>query len=183
MLRAAALLLVSVALLVSLAGCDLSSARSSTPATSAQTQSQCPITGKEDKVPLQVVKGPNDATLALVPVMINGQGPFAFALDTGASQSAVSQQIATQLNLKPTGSTEQVSGVTGTQKVQLVDISQWQAGNVTLPSTQAIAIDFGGSGNQQAGLQGLLGSDVLSQYGAIAVDYESATLYLRARHQ
>ena len=38
-----------------------------------------------------------------VPVMINGQGPFDFVIDTGADRTVVSQELAKRLNLPESG--------------------------------------------------------------------------------
>ena len=47
----------------------------------------------------------SQATLALVPVYVDGQGPYTFLPDTGSSISSVSRQLAAQLRLHHTGST------------------------------------------------------------------------------
>src|SRR5262245_22989425 len=39
----------------------------------------------------------------VAPVIVNGQGPFRFIVDTGANRSAVSQALADQLGLTPNG--------------------------------------------------------------------------------
>ena len=53
-------------------------------------------------VPLQVMKQ-GKQVLALVPVKINGAGPYTFALDTGASRSLVDSQLAAKLHVKKVG--------------------------------------------------------------------------------
>jgi len=53
-------------------------------------------------VAIKVVKH-GKQVIALVPVTINGHGPYTFALDTGASQSLVDSQVARELRVKPTG--------------------------------------------------------------------------------
>ena len=50
-------------------------------------------------VHIQVVKHGRQV-LALVPVTIDGKGPYTFALDTGASQSLVDSQIARDLRVR-----------------------------------------------------------------------------------
>jgi len=67
------------------------------------------------------------------PVMINGQGPFRFILDTGASRSAISPQLALQLGLIPSPDTTlTIQGVTGTEVVPSVLVKQLQAGEIVL---------------------------------------------------
>jgi hypothetical protein len=61
-----------------------------------------PTAGEEgmQSVPLLVLKGTDGATLALAPVYVDDQGPFAFALDTGASHSVIDEDLADQLVLQ-----------------------------------------------------------------------------------
>lgn len=137
--------------------------------------------GEEATVRLRVVEGPAGAVLALVPVSIAGEGPFAFALDTGASQSVIDADIKTRLNLPEIGRTREVTGIIGTGEAVLVRVEEWQAGNVELPAVRAIALDLPEPPEGGEGLAGLLGSDVLSSFGAITVDYEAEVLILRSR--
>src|SRR5690242_13442342 len=51
----------------------------------------------------------NGATLVLLPVMIEGHGPYTFALDTGASTSLIAAPLARQLGLPQQGSPQQIS--------------------------------------------------------------------------
>ncbi len=139
-----------------------------------------PAPGQVQEVPLQVVEGPQGAVLALVPVLIAGQGPFAFALDTGASQSLVDSDIARQLNLPVVGRAGQVTGVTGAQQADLVRVSEWRVGDVSLPQTDVISLGLP-EPSRGVGLAGLLGSDILSRFGAITVDYQREVLVLHQR--
>src|SRR4051812_27470524 len=58
--------------------------------------------------------------LALVPVTINGKGPWAFALDTGASQSLVDSQVAKQLQVPKTGARQRIAGVASVSNVAAI---------------------------------------------------------------
>jgi predicted aspartyl protease len=69
----------------------------------------------------------------MAPVMINGQGPFRFILDTGASRSALSPQLAARLGLAPSlESALTVQGVTGAEVVPSVLVATLQAGDILL---------------------------------------------------
>ena len=131
-------------------------------------------------VPLKIVQGPTRSTLALVPVSIEGQGPYDFALDTGASNSTIDTTLAKKLNLQQVGSAGQVTGVAAMTQAQFLGVSKWQVGDIMLPETKLIGVELGGP-NAQAGLAGLLGSDILSQYGAVTIDYGKKFLVLRAK--
>lgn len=133
--------------------------------------------GRERTVPLQVVKQ-GDRTLALVSVTIDGRGPFRFALDTGASASAVDRGLAQQLGLRRTGQKVSISGVAGSATVSIVRVSHWKVGDVRLSPQRLAAIDLGSPRNGEQ-LNGLLGSDVLNDFASITVDYDDETLTLR----
>jgi hypothetical protein len=136
-----------------------------------------PEEGEDLEVTLEILEGPGGGILAFVPVMIHGEGPFAFALDTGASASVLSADVADQLDLEVVGTTRGVAGVIGTTEAEQVQITDWHADSVDLGARPVVAMDLGQNGEN--GLQGLLGSDVLNQFGAITVDYEAGVLRLR----
>ena len=141
----------------------------------------------EQTVPLVVVATPGRqkrSAFALVPVYINGRGPFAFALDTGASRSLISAVLARQLNLPDRGPAGQLFGIGGGATAENMLVANWRAGHVALP-TEIVATlqtpqgaQSGAGVNRGGGPVGLLGSDVLSRYGKIAVDYDKGLLIL-----
>ncbi len=69
----------------------------------------------------------------LAPVLVDGQGPFRFIVDTGATRSALSPQLVARLGL-PTDRSPPVrmQGVTGEAVVPTVRISRLQAGSLLL---------------------------------------------------
>lgn len=138
-----------------------------------------PTLAGQQVVPLQVVDGPGDQTLALVPVFINGVGPYAFALDTGSTRSVVDTSVVRGLGLPIVGS-EEVTGAMGVETAELVQVDQWRAGSVGLPASTAYTIDFPVAA-RTIGLAGSLGSDVLSQYGSITIDLQAEELILHMR--
>lgn len=130
------------------------------------------------EVPLRVVEQ-GGRTLAFVPVSIEGRGPFSFALDTGASTSVVDEDVADRVGLERTGERRPVSGVLGTGEVPVARVDQWEVGDIRLDPGEVTVIDLGpprGGG----GIQGLLGSDVLSDFGSITVDYDDGVLTVPA---
>lgn len=139
-----------------------------------------PDGGTDLEVPLEIVEGPDEAILALVPVMIGDAGPYAFALDTGASNSVLDEAIAEELGLEQVGEERGVAGVTGEIEAVQVQIDDWRTGDVDLGARPVIVLDLLGP-TAGAGIEGLLGSDVLSAFGAITVDYDAGVLRLRPR--
>lgn len=134
----------------------------------------------EQTVPLEVVEGPRGAVIAFVPVSIRDQGPFPFALDTGASQSLIEQELAERLSLPEEGMTREVTGIAAVTEAMLIRVEEWRLGDVDLSATMAIRLDLP-EPEQGEGVGGLLGSDVLSSFGAITVDYEREVLVVRSR--
>lgn len=151
------------------------SATTTAPTPAVSSGVAAPLAGRGGTVPIKVVTASN-AALALVPVLIDGKGPFVFALDTGASRSLLDSNVAEQLGFSPKGH-HTTTGVSCTTQAQQIRVSRWSAGPVTLPADTLSVTDLGGS-TSGGGLQGLLGSDVLSQYGTITVDYAGGELLL-----
>jgi Aspartyl protease len=137
----------------------------------------------EQTVKLEVVATsarPSRQALALVPVYINGHGPLPFAVDTGASRSLIAPALAVRLRLPARGSAGTLRGVTGAAAAENFAVASWRAGTVSLPPSMIAAIGSaaGGSATGLRGPVGLLGSDVLSRYGKIAIDYDKGLLVL-----
>jgi predicted aspartyl protease len=120
-----------------------------------------------------------DATLALVPVTIHGKGPFAFLLDTGSSTSSIDRDVAQRLGLQKTGRTQTVRGVVSKTKVPLLRIDDWKLGNAPLGQDIVAAIKI--STRAGSPVDGLLGSDELSDFGSVTVDYKDGQLRFTER--
>jgi predicted aspartyl protease len=99
-----------------------------------------PETGLPSSTPDMLFASPtrfDHAGRIVAPVMINGKGPFRFIIDTGASSSTISPQLAATLGLTPTGqSTMMVNGITGTQAVPSVSIGRLEAGDLIMQEMQ-----------------------------------------------
>lgn len=128
-------------------------------------------------VQVKIAHGQDDAALVLLPdITINGQGPFTFALDTGASTSLIDQPLARKLNLPQNGTPQPIAGVSGKEQAVPVKVNDWNIGkNIKLPSSTVSSADLFAS-QRSAGLQGLIGSDIWSQFGKITIDYDAQTL-------
>lgn len=130
----------------------------------------------QQRVRLKVIATKGHNTIALVPVFIDGRGPYPFALDTGASQSLIDSSLARVLRLRVVGKSRPPHGITGGGRGQAVQVTNWRAGGVRLPADTISSFKLlSGRGNGPAGL---LGSDILSRYGKIAVDYDKDLLLL-----
>jgi hypothetical protein len=154
--------------LAALAGCRIEVGTiTSTPTPSA--------TGPGVSIQVQVEHSQDGSTLILVPVTINNQGPFTFALDTGASTSLIDQPLAHRLGLRPAGSPVPIAGISSNEQAVPVQVSRWHAEKLNLPS-QIVASASLYQLQRGAGLQGRLGSDIWNQFGKITIDYAAGTL-------
>jgi predicted aspartyl protease len=100
-------------------------------------------------------------------VMINGQGPFRFILDTGANRSALSPSVVERLHLPPTEQVFlEVHGVTGSAVLPAVHIESLRAGDIVLPPVNLPVLpgDVFGRADGILGISGL-------QRASIDVDF------------
>ena len=118
--------------------------------------------------------------IALVPVTIDGKGPYNFAIDTGASQSLVDSSVAKKLHVPATGDKHRVAGITDVTQVKTLVVRHWSVGGVRLPKATVVETNLP-FGNADGGVQGLLGSDMLSQFDVITIDYDHQVLRLHHR--
>jgi hypothetical protein len=111
----------------------------------------------------------------LVNVCIAGKGPYPFIIDSGAGESIIDSGLAARLSLKRSGQKSQFEGVGCVGTAQPVAVPAWSVAGVDLSAqvlTAARLPGFGGRGQPV----GLLGSDVLSRFGAVRIDFKAQTL-------
>jgi predicted aspartyl protease len=104
----------------------------------------------------------------VVPVMINGRGPFRFIVDTGANHSTISPGLARELGLKPAEVPSIIlDGITGTAQVSFVTIDRLQAGDLTIEST-ALPVVWA---PVMAGADGILGAAAITEK-SLLIDFQ-----------
>jgi predicted aspartyl protease len=109
-----------------------------------------------------------------VPVMIQGQGPFAFVVDTGANQSVLSADIVAQLGL-PMGPERPLNGVAGIQ-IAPTTVATLTVGGRNHSDVQLSVLPGGAMGGA-----GLLGLDLL-EGRRLTLDFGRQTLRIDGRH-
>jgi hypothetical protein len=115
----------------------------------------------------------------MINVCLKGSGPYPFIIDTGAGESVIDAHLAQRLHLVKTGPTNAIEGVGCQGNATPVKIPSWSAAGATLDPqtlTSGTLPDFGKKGQPV----GLLGSDVLSRFGAVRIDFTNQTLTLGA---
>jgi predicted aspartyl protease len=104
----------------------------------------------------------------VVPVMINGRGPFRFIVDTGANHSTISPGLARSLGLQPAEVPSIIlDGITGTAQVSFVTIDRLQAGDLTIEST-ALPVVWA---PVMAGADGILGAAAITEK-SLLIDFQ-----------
>ncbi len=102
----------------------------------------------------EVLHGRRDWTARLTtPVYINGKGPFAFVVDTGANRSVMAADLAAELNL-PAGRPARVHGIVALQDAETVSAQSFTAGRLRLP-----IVDVPTLRREYLGCDGFLGLD------------------------
>jgi predicted aspartyl protease len=125
-------------------------------------------------VPLAILKAKDGETLALARVIVHGHA-FPFLIDTGSSKTLVDNALAKKLHLKTVGRPIKVTGVGCSEAARKVRLKSWSIGGQRLPSIVATSSVIAGANGKAFGL---LGSDVLSHFGAIGIDYVHGVLTL-----
>ncbi len=97
----------------------------------------------------------------MAPVMINGQGPFRFIVDTGANQSVITARVATALGLTWGDRSVKLTGVTGSLMVPTVPIDRLATGELQQQGLEIPVIgSVMGGGDGILGMQGFAGKRI-----------------------
>lgn len=107
-----------------------------------------------------------------VPVMINGQGPFQFVVDTGADRSVLTPAIAERLAL-PRGPDVMVHGVSGSVLSSTARVTLLRSGDSRLTDVTLPVLPY-----ERIGAEGLLGVDILEDRN-IVIDFRKKQLEIR----
>jgi len=122
-----------------------------------------------------VVVRTHGAVAVAATVIIHGRA-FPFLIDTGATTTLISPAIARRLHLKAIGKPGTVCGIGGCKSgAQRVRLSHWSIGGQPLPRVIVASAPIAGAGGSGFGL---LGSDVLSRFGSITIDYKDQLMTL-----
>jgi predicted aspartyl protease len=129
---------------------------------------------REEFVKFELVKG-----IIIVPVYINQQGPFKFALDTGASGSILTSSLAKKLAIKELkGATALALGAGGPISIQIGIVDSLCIGHFKLRNVKVAITDIS-TLEEKLGtkLDGIVGYDILKD-SIITIDYPSRRLRL-----
>jgi predicted aspartyl protease len=177
--RSGSLLAVLAAALLTACDSQQTAAEPTQTGTPSTTTERAPTTtaarpARPEGVRLRVESG-TFGVFAFARIFIGGKGPFTFTVDTGASHSVLDYDLVRKLGLRTIGEPLTVTGITCRGQAARLRIHRWRVGRVRLPAAEIQTIDMPDPGG---GVDGLLGSDILSRFGTIAVDYRRELLLL-----
>ncbi len=136
-------------------------------------KSCAPQPGPSSVVPIRVV---SHGAVIVANVCIGGKGPFPFLVDTGGATTLVDASLAARLNLALVDGPRSVTSFTCKRQISFAAVSRWSVGNMTLlPQTVEVGTV---RSPVLPDLDGVLGSDTLSSFGAVRIDYRQQTLTL-----
>lgn len=140
-----------------------------------------PAGSPKDEFALRVLRGPEQATLVVAAVRIDGSGPYPFLLDSGAAVAAVNAPLARHLHLRVLyAAGPRLQGVGCSSPTSTVQVKHWRVGRVSLPVTDLATVALSSSKSLH-GIDGLLGSNVLSHLSAVTVNYRKTRATVGAR--
>ena len=114
----------------------------------------------------------------VVPVKINGQGPYQLVLDTGATFTCLDQSIVKTLDLPtPTGMVGRGATVGSSGAISLHRIDTLTIGDVTAKGLTACALDLRNVNEMGLEVDGLLGLNVLKSF-KVGLDFGRNVLTL-----
>lgn len=129
------------------------------------------VPGSASAAPAETLATATDAANRMtVPIMVNGQGPFRFIIDTGADRTVISKELAERLALPTAGKARLVS-MSGVDSVHLVKIDRVKvSAKRELRSIEAPALS-----EKHIGADGLLGIDALKGQ-RVMLDFAAETM-------
>ena len=121
--------------------------------------------------------GPDGAAI-LVPVTVNGHGPFEFVLDTGATLTCIGQSLADSLELPPLGTIGMGAGIGSSGRLRLVRFDSLRVSGASAMELPGCAVDL--RHIRELGLEahGLLGLNFLKSF-RVTLDFDRSVLILQ----
>jgi predicted aspartyl protease len=115
-----------------------------------------------------------DDYLIVVPVMVNGEGPFRFLLDTGTTSSMIDPDLERELNATEIGGSD-LALMSGERRDWRVRLDEVRVGQVAVSGLGALVDRLDAARALVPGVRGILGEDFLKQFD-IFIDYEKHRL-------
>lgn len=133
-----------------------------------------PANGRPSVVAARIVRIDTGA-IVLVNACIDRSGPFPFAIDSGSSFSVINKQLSRRFNLHRVGAAQPAAGIACSTLVVPEQLSRWSVGGLSLRPQVAFSASLPNLEPNQP-LAGVIGSDVLSRFGSVRIDYQRQTV-------
>ncbi len=140
------------------------------PPAATQTRPEAPPEPKV--VPIEVAAGK-----VYIDVMVNGKGPFCFALDTGAPPTVIDLDLAKELGLQSLQMGEIGGAGEGSAAMGMIGEVTLEFGGLSIKRKQMAAVDLTGTVSQVGGrkIRGLIGNDWVTSR-VVEIDYAHHTM-------
>jgi predicted aspartyl protease len=119
--------------------------------------------------------------LVMIPAFVNGQGPYAFALDTGASTTVISAALAESLGVDR-GDGAAMTGAGGMLQATVGRVASLAVGGARATDVAVVVSDFVEQIGQAVGtgVDGVVGYNFLRRF-RVTIDYPNHLLWLSAQ--
>jgi hypothetical protein len=135
-----------------------------------------PADPEAGEIPIRFT-GPNEAAL-VVPVHINGEGPFDFVLDTGATMTCLALRTAEQLALQAEpGAVGYGAGIGGGGRFEIVRLDSLRIGVVEAHDMLGCTLDLSEIHAIGTDIDGLIGLNFLREF-SVVIDFPRNVLRL-----
>lgn len=122
--------------------------------------------------------GPNGAAI-LVPVTVNGEGPFEFVLDTGATMTCIAESLADSLELPALpGAVGMGAGIGSSGRLRLVRFDSLRVSGASATELPGCAVDLTQIRELGLDAHGLLGLNFLKSF-RVTLDFDRSVLTLQ----
>ena len=167
---------------VAFAICAVAQAHVDSLVTTPQAQEPAPIVLPAETKPADFVyvaaTQPDQIGRVMAPVYVNGVGPFAFVVDTGASSSVIAPRVARRLELPiDTENTKLLRGITGSERVPTVSVQEITAGGISLANSNLPVVEP----RVFADADGIFGADAFAR-GCLVVNFVRSRLAINDRN-
>jgi len=137
-----------------------------------------PAIGRPSVLPVRIVRI-DTGEVVLVNACIDGAGPFPFVIDSGSSFSVIDKQFAQRFRLHQVGAPQEAAGIACSATVVPEQVTSWSMGGLALRPQVVFSASLPNLEPNQP-LAGVIGSDLLSRFGSVRIDYQKRTVSLGA---
>ena len=117
--------------------------------------------------------------LVIVQCLVNEKGPFDFAIDTGASMTIISPEVARKTGISQMGKRAKAVGAHGRAEARLARIKSLEIDALSVTNLSVAIMSM--SQINRAGrlhLGGIIGYNFLKRY-CLTIDYSTKSIYLK----